>query len=133
MAHGCSQARSLIRAIAASLHHNQIQAACETYTTAHGNARTLTHWVRSGIEPATSWFLVGFINNWATMEILVFFFFFSNLLNSFLECFHKHSPTFLLSWKVLLLNFGRTWFIEMVIYQMFSYSIYLSIFFLGCL
>ena len=33
-----------------------------TYTTARGNARSLTHWARPGIEPATSWFLVGFIN-----------------------------------------------------------------------
>ena len=28
---------------------------------AHGNTRSLTHGVRPGIEPATSWFLVGFV------------------------------------------------------------------------
>ena len=33
-----------------------------TYTTAHGNTGSLTHWVRSGIEPTTSWFLVGFVS-----------------------------------------------------------------------
>ena len=38
-----------------------------TYTTAHCIARSLTHWVRPGIKPATSWFLVGFVNHWATM------------------------------------------------------------------
>ena len=38
-----------------------------TYTTAHGNTGSLTHWTRPGIEPATSWFLVKFINHWATM------------------------------------------------------------------
>ena len=32
------------------------------YTTAHGNARSLTHGARSGIEPTTSWFLVGFVS-----------------------------------------------------------------------
>ena len=32
------------------------------YTTAHGNTRSLTHWARPGIKPATSWFLVGFIS-----------------------------------------------------------------------
>ena len=37
-----------------------------TYTTAHHNAEPLTHWSRPGIEPATSWFLVEFINHWAT-------------------------------------------------------------------
>ena len=33
-----------------------------TYTTAHSNAGTLTHWVRPGIEPVTLWFLVGFVS-----------------------------------------------------------------------
>ena len=28
-----------------------------TYTTVHGNTRSLTHWARPGIEPPTSWFL----------------------------------------------------------------------------
>ena len=44
-----------------------IQASSATYTTAHGNARSLTHWARPGIELVTSWFLVGFVNHWATM------------------------------------------------------------------
>ena len=42
-----------------------IGAASATYTTAHGNAGSSTHWTRLGIEPETSWFLVGFINHWA--------------------------------------------------------------------
>ena len=32
-----------------------------THTTAHGNARSLTHWARPGIESTTSWFLVRFV------------------------------------------------------------------------
>ena len=40
-----------------------------TYTTAHGNARSLTHWLRPGIEPASSWILVEFIIDWATWEL----------------------------------------------------------------
>ena len=40
----------------------QIQATSVTYTTAHGNARSLTHWERPGIKPATSWCIVGFIS-----------------------------------------------------------------------
>ena len=35
-----------------------------TYTTAHNNARSLTHWERLGIEPASLWILVGFVNHW---------------------------------------------------------------------
>ena len=37
------------------------------YTTAHGNVRSLTHWARPGIEPASSWMLVGLVNCWAMM------------------------------------------------------------------
>ena len=33
----------------------QIRASPSTYTTAHGNARSLTHWLRPGIEPTFSW------------------------------------------------------------------------------
>ena len=38
-----------------------------TYATAHGNAGSLTHWARPGIKPATSWFLVRFINHCTMM------------------------------------------------------------------
>ena len=33
-----------------------------TYTTAHGNTRSLTHWLRPGIESASSWLLLRFIS-----------------------------------------------------------------------
>ena len=39
------------------------------YTTAHGNAGSLTHWVRPGIEPEASWFLVGFISTGPRWEL----------------------------------------------------------------
>ena len=32
-----------------------------TYTTAHSNARSLTHWLRLGIKTSSSWILVGFV------------------------------------------------------------------------
>ena len=38
-----------------------IQAESVTYTTAHGNDGSPTHWARLGIDPATSWFLVRFV------------------------------------------------------------------------
>ena len=43
-----------------------IQAVSSTYTTAHGNARSLSRWARPGIKPPSSWMLVGFVNHWAT-------------------------------------------------------------------
>ena len=67
VAHVGSQARGLIGAEAAGVGQRPqqlgIRAESATYTTAHGNARSLTHWVRPGMEPATSWFLVGVINH----------------------------------------------------------------------
>ena len=39
-------------------------------TTAHSSAGSLTHRVRPGIEPATSWFLVGFISAAPRWELL---------------------------------------------------------------
>ena len=52
-----------------------IQAASATYTTAHSNTGSLTHWARPEIEPLSSWILVRFINRWATMgtpQLLLF-------------------------------------------------------------
>ena len=40
---------------------HQSQASAATCTIAHGNTRSLTHWAKPGIEPASSWILVGFI------------------------------------------------------------------------
>ena len=53
---------------------HMIQATSATYTTAH-NSRSLTHWARPGIQPATSWFLVRFINHCATTRTQEVFFF----------------------------------------------------------
>ena len=36
------------------------------YTIAQDNAGSLTHWARPGMEPSSSWMLVGFVNCWAT-------------------------------------------------------------------
>ena len=79
MAHGSSQARGWIGATAASLYQSQqcwIQAVSVTYTTAHANAWSLTHWTRPGIEPLSSWILVGLV----TAEPCWQLFFFFNLL-----------------------------------------------------
>jgi len=48
---------------------HQIWTESSTHTTAHGNTRSLTHWARPGIEPATSWFLVGFISTAPWQEL----------------------------------------------------------------
>ena len=40
---------------------HQIMATSATYTTARGNTRSSSHWVRPGIEPESSWIPVGFL------------------------------------------------------------------------
>ena len=69
-AHGGSQARGLIGAVATSPCQSHSNEGSEPhpwpYTTAHGNARCLTHWARPGIKPTTSWLPVGLINLCAT-------------------------------------------------------------------
>ena len=81
MAHGDSQARGLIRAVATGLHqshsnsgstpglrptpkpqHRRIRATTATCTPAHSNTRSLTHWARPGIEPVSLWILVRFVS-----------------------------------------------------------------------
>ena len=54
---------------------HRIWAVPAIYTTAPGSAGSLTHWARPGIEPATSWLLVGFISNvpqWELPQAVVF-------------------------------------------------------------
>ena len=60
-AYGVSQARGLIRAVAAGLHHSS------------GNAGPLTHWSRPGIEPMSSWMLVGSLTSEPRRELQHFF------------------------------------------------------------
>ena len=48
-----------------------IRAESAIYTTAHSNARSLTHWARPEIEPASSWMLVGFVTNEPQWELPV--------------------------------------------------------------
>ena len=46
------------------------QAVSATYTTAHSNAGSLTHGLRPGIKPASSWMLVAFISAAPQRELL---------------------------------------------------------------
>ena len=47
-----------------------IQAASVTYTTAHSSAESLTLRARPGIEPSSSWKLVGFVSTVPQRELL---------------------------------------------------------------
>ena len=65
--YGGSQARSVIRATAASLCHSHSNARSKPCLwpvpqLTHSNAGSLTHWVKPGIKPATSWLLVGLVS-----------------------------------------------------------------------
>ena len=63
-AYGSFQTRGLIRAAAACLRR------------CYSNARYLTYWARPGVEPESSWILVGFISaepQWELLGILFFY------------------------------------------------------------
>ena len=49
---------------------SQIWATCANYITAHSNARSLAHWERPGIKPASSWILVKFVSTETRQELL---------------------------------------------------------------
>ena len=51
----------------------QIQVESVTYTIAHGNTRSLTHWAGLGIKPTSSWILARFLTYWATTGTPRFF------------------------------------------------------------
>ena len=51
----------------------RIWATFATYTVACGNAGSLTHWERPGIEPASLRILVRFSTHWTTIGTLYFF------------------------------------------------------------
>ena len=58
MVYGSSQKRGQIGAAAASLHHSHSNNRSEPYlwpTTTCSNTGSLTHWVRPGIQPTSSW------------------------------------------------------------------------------
>ena len=78
VAYGGSQAGAWIRAVAAGLRHSHSNegSISAAYTTANSNAGSLTHGTRPGIEPASLWILVGFVNHWAMTGTPYFFFFF---------------------------------------------------------
>ena len=75
VSYGGSQARSLIGATAAGGHHSHSNSRSEPHlrpnTTAHGNAGSSTHWARPGMEPATSWLLVGLVATAPRWELLI--------------------------------------------------------------
>ena len=61
---------------------HRIQAAFAIYTTAHGNSGSFTHWVRPGIEPASSWMLVRSINHRTMTGTPYYLYFFVPTFNS---------------------------------------------------
>ena len=51
----------------------------------HSNVRSLAHLVRSGMEPTTSWFLVGFVSAAPRRELLKWFFIDNNFMEANLQ------------------------------------------------
>ena len=87
-AYGSSQARGWIGSIAASLCLSQSNTGSQPRLwpsphTAHSNARSLTHWERSGIKPASLQIVVTFLFTEPQRELQKYLIYF-NLLKSLL-------------------------------------------------
>ena len=74
LAYGGSQARSQIGAAAAGLNHSHSNVGYELclwpITQLEATPDPLTHWVRPGTEPESSWILAGFLMHLATIGTL---------------------------------------------------------------
>ena len=75
MTYGSSLARGWIRATYSCWpmpqpKQHEIQAFSTTYTATHSNTRSLTHWARPGMKPASSWVLVGFVSTVSQWELI---------------------------------------------------------------
>ena len=95
MTYGGSQARGRIRATPQPQQRG-IQAESATYTTAHSNAGSLTHWERQEIKPVSSWMLTGFVSTEPCWELPFLFLKLSiqNLIFKYLMIWKKH-----IKWK----------------------------------
>ena len=96
---------------------HEIQATSVTYTMAHGNNRSLTHWARPGIKPASSWILVWFIFTAPQWELPVLYF---CLVQSSLQlcgwvrvCVHDSLPDILTN-DILLAKVGWSLLLPLV-------------------
>ena len=67
----------------------QIRALSVIYAIVHSNAGSLTHWSRPGIEPETSWFLVGFVSAVPRRELLYHIFLIQLSVDGHLGGFHN--------------------------------------------
>ena len=71
--------------------------ATATYTTAHDNAGSLTHWARPEINPVSSWMLVRFVSAEPQWELHVASFF--NTVNNHYVCNSLSNGSEKKSWK----------------------------------
>ena len=76
LAHGSFQARGLRHSHSNTRSKSRLRPTLQTYTTAHGSAGSLTHWVRPVIEPASSWVVVMFLTAMPRWELLYLYCFF---------------------------------------------------------
>ena len=88
----------------------------------HGNAGSLTHGVRPGIEPATSWFLAGFVSAVPWQELRPVF--------SYSEFWmHLIAPAFIstqMTWNVFFMIVSQSWKDQFRILSSLNNNSYLS-------
>ena len=81
---------------------------CQIWAASWGNTRSLTHWERPGIEPASSWILVRFLTHWASMGTpIIYIFILRSILLSTVNRMGKSAPSNFGNFQTYLI-FSRT-------------------------
>ena len=87
-------------------------------TTAHGNARSLTYSSRRGIEPMSSWILLGFITTEPQWKLLSFFLIFASQRSKIHSC----------SFSFYFLNMYNFFSYTVIVFISFLNYVYFSVF-----
>ena len=87
-----------------------LQAASAAYTTAHSSTRSLTHRVRPGIEPTSSWILVRFVTTRPQKDLQRFCFLSLSLVHPFDDYLKRKGPREMI------------WLISLILGRLYSMS-----------
>ena len=65
-----------------------------TYITVHSDARSLAHWASPGMEPTSSWILVGFVTTAPQWELIIYLFLWNIYPVNSIQCIFHLKPVF---------------------------------------
>ena len=87
----------------------QIRAMSVTYPIAHGIARSLTHWARPWMVPASSWILVRFVSTEPQWELLPVLYLILIVITPIHTCDKTHKSVYLYTHKWVHVKLVKSW------------------------